>query len=82
MEFLAPRFSGLGYVFSILHDYRSIENFEDKMKEKASRRLNGGVRRGEGNTDRTEMYDQGVGEPLGMCASLRSSCAGQYSILT
>lgn len=43
MESLSPRFSGRGYVFSIFHDYRSIEYLEDKTKEKAGRQLNGGV---------------------------------------
>lgn len=46
MELLAPRFSGLGYIFGVFHDYRSIENLEDKVKEKARMRVNGGVRKG------------------------------------
>jgi hypothetical protein len=66
VESLSPRFSGRGYVFSIFHDYRSIEYLEDKAKEKAGRPLNGGVGRREQVTDRTKMYDQGVSVPFGM----------------
>ena len=75
MEFLSPRFSGRGYVFSVFHDYRSIEYLEDKVKEKAGRWLNGGVCEGERATDRTRVYDQGVGEPFGMVSQHKSSCA-------
>lgn len=42
---LPPRFSGLGYVFGVLHDNGSIENLEDKVKEKAGKPLDGGMRR-------------------------------------
>lgn len=81
MELLAPRFSGLGYVFSILHDYRSIENLEDNVKEKAGRQLNGSVGRGEGSTDRTRMYDQGVGEPCGMRAQVKLCSSVNFDLI-
>lgn len=45
MKLLPPRFSSLRNVFSVLHDNRSIEYLEDKVKEKAGRVVNdGGVR--------------------------------------
>ena len=64
--FLSPRFSGRGYVFSIFHDYRSIEYLEDKAKEQADRQMNRRVGGAERVTDRTKTNDHGVGEPFGM----------------
>lgn len=33
--FISPRFTRRGYVLCVFHDYRTIEYFEDKVKEEA-----------------------------------------------